>query len=313
MAKPFFNFSGKAHSEQTVRNTWDELRTQLRDGLISYDDREVITKNRFMAAINSIFSNDYGKQFISKPLEHIANEYHLIRGSVIQPAEPFPNYDRMLPKSEFINYDNRFSPKGIEWLYLALGCKCATDGKEDAIICSQKECRAEKGQQFAICEFQYKSNPLKVIDLTIADHIPFEQLESQLEEKTQRLKQDEINRIMLEMKRKHGALDSKTCLDILLQKDIPKANKQQEFQHQYIEWCVYTYAKILSEQLFIPVESADKELMYAPFHCIAQYFLSLGYSGIVYKSTVYEKGKNLVLFDKTLVKPVGDIDLRIIP
>lgn len=42
---------------------------------------------------------------------------------------------------------------------------------------------------------------------------------------------------------------------------------------------------------------------------MAQYFLSLGYSGIMYKSTVFDKGKNLVLFNKSLVTPVGDIEL----
>ena len=257
MAEPFFDFSGKAHSEQTVRNTWDELRNQLRDGLISYDDREVITKNRFMSAINSIFSNDYGKQFISKPLEHIANEYHLIRGSVIQPAEPFPNYDRMLPKSEFITVDNRFSPKGIEWLYLALGEKSDVNGRENAISCSQSECHAETGQQFAIWEIQCNSIPLQVIDLTIADHISFERLESRLENGVQRLKQEEVNRFIMGMDRRSGN------------------QIEQAFKELLVEWFVHAYSKILSEQLFIPVASADKELMYAPFHCIAQYFLSI--------------------------------------
>ena len=74
------------------------------------------------------------------------------------------------------------------------------------------------------------------------------------------------------------------------------------------KWLVYTYAKMLSEQIFVPVDANDKKLMYAPFHCMAQYFLSLGYSGIIYKSTVFDKGKNLVLFDKGLAKPVGDIE-----
>ena len=295
MAEPFFDFSGKEKSEQSVRNTWEELRNQLRDGVIAYDDREVITKNRFMSAINDIYSKDYGKQFTSKTLEQIENEYHLIRGSIIRPSEPFPDYDRMLPKSEFITVDNRFSPKGIEWLYLALGDKSVGNGLENAISCSQSECRAETGQQFAIWKIQCNSTPLQIIDLTIADQIPFERLESRLENGVQRLIQEEVNRFIMGMNRRSGS------------------QIEQAFKELCVEWYVYAYSKILSDQLFIPVASADKELMYAPFHCVAQYFLSLGYSGIVYKSTVYDKGKNLVLFDKNIVKRVGDIDLRIIP
>ena len=51
----------------------------------------------------------------------------------------------------------------------------------------------------------------------------------------------------------------------------------------------------------------DKELMYSPFQCMAQYFLSLGYEGIVYSSTVFPEGKNVVLFDKEAAIPFGKI------
>ena len=77
-------------------------------------------------------------------------------------------------------------------------------------------------------------------------------------------------------------------------------------------WRMFTYCKLLSDQIFIPVETNNKSLMYAPFHCVAQYFLSLGYKGIIYKSTVFDKGKNLVLFDKSLVTLLGKIEEYII-
>ena len=49
----------------------------------------------------------------------------------------------------------------------------------------------------------------------------------------------------------------------------------------------YTYTKLLSEQIFVPLNSADnKSIMYAPFQTMAQYYISLGYSGIVFGSTV---------------------------
>lgn len=67
------------------------------------------------------------------------------------------------------------------------------------------------------------------------------------------------------------------------------------------------YARLLSKQIFVPVETEDKELMYSPFQCMAQYFLSLGYAGIIYSSTVFSEGKNVVLFDKDAATPMGKI------
>ena len=51
----------------------------------------------------------------------------------------------------------------------------------------------------------------------------------------------------------------------------------------------------------------------APFQTMAQYYISLGYAGIIYGSTVSKTGKNIVLFDKTTAHPVGAIeDYRIL-
>ena len=54
-------------------------------------------------------------------------------------------------------------------------------------------------------------------------------------------------------------------------------------------------------------DADDKSLMYAPFQCMAQYFLNKGYVGIKYKSTVCTGAKDIVLFDKTMATPVGPI------
>ena len=79
-----------------------------------------------------------------------------------------------------------------------------------------------------------------------------------------------------------------------------------------LDWSLSTYLKLLSEQIFffffLPLEDTDdKELLYAPFQCVAQYFLSKGYAGIKYKSTVCTGPKDIVLFDKTMATPVGTI------
>lgn len=65
--------------------------------------------------------------------------------------------------------------------------------------------------------------------------------------------------------------------------------------------------KTVNSKRSVLAERIHRNLMYAPFQCIAQYFLDKGYSGIKYKSTVCESTKDIVLFDKTYAHPVGDI------
>ena len=79
------------------------------------------------------------------------------------------------------------------------------------------------------------------------------------------------------------------------------------------EYCTLDFDDLLSEQIFIPLDATDnKAITYAPFQTMAQYYISLGYSGIIYGSTVCSVGKNIVLFDKQMAHPIGAIeDFRI--
>lgn len=89
---------------------------------------------------------------------------------------------------------------------------------------------------------------------------------------------------------------------------IPTENEINEMKAEISLWALHTYLKLLSEQIFTPLADADdKSLMYAPFQCMAQYFLNKGYVGIKYKSTVCTGAKDIVLFDKTMATPVGPI------
>ena len=91
---------------------------------------------------------------------------------------------------------------------------------------------------------------------------------------------------------------------------VPRMNtNKKEFEELFTRWGIYTYTKLLSEQIFEPLAVCDnKAIVYAPFQTMAQYYISLGYSGIVYGSTVCPVGKNIVLFDKHMAYPVGTIE-----
>lgn len=72
---------------------------------------------------------------------------YLKRGSILAETEAV-DYERFLPKAEFITQSNRFSPVGVEWLYLAVSRR-ETRAEE----CTIKECRASSGNRFGICTF----------------------------------------------------------------------------------------------------------------------------------------------------------------
>lgn len=201
--------------------------------------------------------------------------------------DEIPNYDRFLPKEEYIKEDNRFSPPHVEWLYLAVG------NDNDIHECAQAECRAKRGNMFGFCHFQRdtKYDMCKLVDLTIADDVSYVELNTTLEKYAQ-VQTEKIKKII-----KATGFPPKINID------------QKEFEKVFTQWAVYTYVKLLSTQIFKPLDNCDnKAITYAPFQTIAQYYISLGYSGIIYDSTVCLKGKNIVLFDKHMACPIGTIE-----
>lgn len=211
----------------------------------------------------------------------------LIRAGRLRPEDPKPTFSRFVPNKDYITKHNRFSPPRVEWLYLAIGDLFIAEN------CALKECRAVKGELFGLCQFKLNEeySEKKLVDLTIADNVSYEELNEQLDRSADEIRTREVNK----------------AVKSILQNGYAVAPDVSDILEKFIKWVSYTYARLLSKQIFVPVETEDKELMYSPFQCIAQYFLSLGYEGIVYSSTVFPEGKNVVLFDKYAALPVGII------
>ncbi len=280
-----FDFSEIEKRETIIRKTWSEFRDALAKGMFSFDEVEKAKDYTFLKVYDDLFHQHSGieqKSIQIKDLDGLL----VGRGTILEEKEVL-DYERFIPKKEFIKGDNRFSPPGIEWLYLALG------NESDIHECSQAECRAEEGNRFGFCHFSFKDSSLelKLVDLTIADNISYEELNSRLEEYGQKQvkKGIKIAKIL--------GFISKYNVNI------------NEFNKIFKKWFVYTYTKLLSEQIFEPLSvTDDKALMYAPFQMMAQYYISLGYSGIIYGSTVSTVGRNIVLFDKNVAYPIGAIE-----
>lgn len=266
-----------------MRRTWSEFRDALANGEITYDDVDRAKQLTFLRVYDDLFCQNGGIQLVTKKLiDYTA--LNAGRGSILDEKESI-NYERFIPKKEYIKSENRFSPAGVEWLYLAIG-----NAEDNAINCSMKECRARSGDRFGFCSFSIDGHhDAKIVDLTAACGLSYEQLNQKLENYGQ--------------KQVQKGLKIAKAIGFVPNTRINKA----EFAELLTEWAVYTYTKMLSKQIFIPLDTDNKKLEYTPFQTLAQYFISLGYKGIAYSSTVYEDGKNIVLFDKSMAIPCGII------
>lgn len=287
--KHVFNFSKTEPYEQAIRETWDEFRDALANGFFTYNEVDKAKTYTFLKVYDDLFNQHLGKKYETISIGDLKGQ-SLGRGAILN-LDEIPTHQRFVPMKEFIKDDNRFSPPGIEWLYLAFGTEYEIQQ------CAQAECKAKPNDRFGFCHFEFDSqyDDCKLVDLTIANKMSFLEINNMLESYGQIVKDTAIKTAQLS----NGHI--KCSFD------------KGDFEEKLIWWVVYTYAKLLSEQIFVPLNATcNKSILYAPFQTMAQYYISLGYSGIIYGSTVYNKGKNIVLFDKKMALPIGVIEDTII-
>ncbi len=284
---PFAYLESIDASIARMKEQWECFCEALKNGCFSPQDITQALNCDFLKTFNDQFKMSDSIEGMTKTLGMIGNKYKIMRGAKINNDEYLSNikYSRLLPNKDYIKENNRFSPKDVEWLYLAID-----NNDLNAKECCKKECRAENGDKFAIVSFTIPNdyNKCKIYDLTVGVEFDYDML-----------KKDIKNSFEKKLKQ------------IKLITNIKKFSKDFSSKEKLIKFSLLTYSKIISENIFEPVET-EKSEKYAPFHCLAQYFISKGYSGIIYSSTVYKGGKNIVLFDDNYATPIGDIDKFIV-
>lgn len=278
-----FDWENKENAILTFRKTWEEFREALGKKEFEYTDLEKAKEYTFLKVLDDVLTYEDNKIKLSVLFTNLYFHYSFIRATVINKDEDIEKLDfnRFLPNKEFMKNDNRFSPKDKEFLYLACKTKYFKEiNYKDIEEIGLKEIRSQKGMKVGICKFNvikdYWFEEKKVIDLTSTDN------------KT-------LNDIVKEFN--YGIYE--------------ELNGKYDIRKIVKELALNIYLNILSEEIFKPVENAERGYEYAPFHCLAYYFEQLGFSGIIYKSTVCNntKGKNIVLFNKNYAVP---FDFRLI-
>ena len=172
-----FEFSDISKSEETIQRTWADFRSALATGVFSYNELDAAKANTtFLKVFDDLFSHCH--PFFDVSAESIlACPTTLMRAGRLRPADPDPTYSRFIPNKDYITKHNRFSPPGVEWLYLAIGDPCVAE------TCALKECRAVAGELFGLCQFKLNEDYSEktLVDLTIAEDVLYEDLNRQLE------------------------------------------------------------------------------------------------------------------------------------
>lgn len=181
-----------------------------------------------MKVFDDLFANCCVR--LERSLDIFQTDGYLARGAKLKALETV-SYDRFMPKAEFINEDNRFSPVGVEWLYLAW----ASD-KNLAEQCTIKECRASTGNRFGICLFEINSanKDEKIIVLTLADEMTYEDINTQLENS---------GKVYLSRRYERRMKKGRVV--------IPTENEINEMKAKISLWALHTYLKLLSEQILL--------------------------------------------------------------
>lgn len=282
----------KKKCDDLLVKTWDDIKNDLYNGKVKYNDLDLLLTYKFLKQFDEMFS--LMKDVFEKNLSEISHLYRAASGK-------WNNFDRFIPKEEFKSL-NRFNPP--EELFIYLGISSVNDDNpnltlNDAEETCLKEIRVNKGQEVSLCEFKVNSAALnkKVIDISIADNFSFDELNQEKEVIKNRIKLSQTINLRLK-----GKLPERSKSDI--------ANKISQKSGNVFELSKVLskiYMKMISADLFLPVDGLDRNYEYAPFHAFANYFRSKGYSGIIFKSTVNPGHQNLVLFNINDVTAIGKI------
>lgn len=284
----YFDYENKDKVIKTFKETWEEFRQALGTNKIGYKELSKAKEYTFLGVLDNVLSYENNNIDLEVLFKTLYFNYSFCRATEIKSNEIIEkiDFDRFLPNKEYSKDANRFSPTDKEYLYLACKTRFGKEKHYDLIEeISKKEIRAREGQKIGICKFKIPENldimERRVINLTLVDNISLE----------------DINQ------------DSENWINNYIYSNI-NTNKSKkvvskEIKEETRSSLLKIYLKILSSEIFKPVENVDRDFEYAPFHCLAYYFSKLGYDGIIYKSTVCNNGygKNIVLFNKYYAEP----------
>jgi hypothetical protein len=273
---------------------------------------DTVLEKNFLEVFDDIHESCISKyeSIFVKRLGDLKNLYRAQRG------KHFDNYERMIPKEEYVKNKNRWNPEGVAFIYLGLDEEVKQ--YDEVINFIEKTCfeelRLKKDEYVSICKFKPVKSEGKIINLCYED-ISYDEIDRKSEEFMNMITKVEINEILTNKKYHEeirSSMKKEEVIKKIIEKEINEKQIRSIIRKETEIYLANLIMKSIDEAVFLPVDTEeDPELKaYVPFHYLANYLISKGYSGILYRSTrmnkIGLKGKNLVLFNKEDVTYVPD-------
>ncbi|MFE4046947.1 hypothetical protein [Priestia sp. YIM B13490] len=270
--------------------------------LLHWENENKDSEKSFIEVFDDFHRNcveKHPKLFI-KELDQLRNLYRAQRGRW------FNNYERMVPIPA--RNDNRWNPKGYDFLYLGYENNIKMYDKNVNSI--EKTCfeelRLQSGEDVTTCKFTPVNKKLKIIDFCYED-VSFEDIENNIEQLMDAITQEKAKEILKDptnISKIKKSEFSGPIIERILSKDKGWKKVKSRIKTESEMYLGRTLMKNIDEAVFLPIdEKKDPELnAYKPFHLLSKYLMDKGYGGILFRSTrmnlIGQKGKNLVLFNK---------------
>lgn len=171
---------------------------------------------------------------------------------------------RFIPQPQYASL-NRMNDKDRLYSYFSISYKDSAD--KDVITTGVKEIRTTQDDEVWKCKFKFSSQEsfLKIVDFSPICKIPKDE--------------KDYTKFLIRKIGKKLPVD-KDCLTY---------------------WLIQTLLQIFHDSnMFAPIDKNENEdsqrLKYKPFHIICDYLERNGYHGIIYRSTVFPRGRCLTLF-----------------
>ena len=296
---------------------WENVRKKLCSSEIEYNDIPRLKKENFFIWFDDMLTTSEYKA-VTK-LSNINLLLRSRRGKVHQKSrfKSLKQGDDDWEKYKDCLKTNRYNEPQRGFMYFGISTDEFIRTFDDVKETCLREIRAFDDSnleyvstlQFKISD-KYKDK--KVFDFSkINEYKDCDEIIKELEEYLDEFYYD-IEKIIIEVLRANNIqlllATNNSYIDMIMQK-----SGLSLIQKNIIEnYLVMMILKLVNDSTFKKIDKSkftDEEIdnEYAPFHAFANYIENKGYAGIIYNSTVYEGGLNLVLFNRDYVEIEGEI------
>lgn len=300
---------------QMIQNDWEEVREKLCSEEVKYNDIDELKKLNFFARFDDMFQTS--GEFAVIKLSEIDLLLRSCNGEVIDKGRfrSLKKGDEIWEEKKDLLGTNRYNEPERGFMYFGISMKKVPKDREYVKKTCAEEIRSfndDRNKYISTLEFNVidKCRDKKVLDFSSisgyksCDDIKKEMnmLFSELSEMYKKIISDKYKKIH------RNTYPISINVIEMLENPVVKALNEMTTT----TYLVKMYLKLINDSTFKEVNKSilDKEEIkkkYAPFHAFANYIENMGYSGIIYNSTVHPGGLNLVLFERDDVEYFGEI------